>query len=159
MLEESATVVRTEGPWLWVETQPRSACSHCSSSGSCSTSMVARLFGAKRNALRLRNDLQATVGQQVVIGIPDEVLRAASFQAYLVPLVAMILGVVVALQLGFGDPGQALFAFLGLFSGLAWMGRVSGEASARKRYSPKLLRLSGQQGVPVELSEMTRSTS
>lgn len=152
MLEEIATVVEAEGDCIWVETQPRSACSHCNT-GSCTTSVIARLFGARRNRLRLHNELNAAVGEQVVIGIPDEVLVAASWRAYLVPLAAMILGVALAVQAGLGDFVQALMALGGLFVGLLWMGRVSGSGRTSGRYAPKLLRLAGLSGLQVELPE------
>ena len=158
MLEESGRVVATDGPWLWVETQPRSACSHCGSGG-CTTSVIAKLFGARRNRLRLHNAIGATVGQQVVFGIPDQVLVAVSLRAYLVPLLGMIGAVVLAGLLGMGELLQAGSALLGLFAGLAWMGRAAGRSKARQRYQPQLLRLANLPAVQVDLPEPTRSRS
>ena len=89
MLEETATVVEVIDGRLIAETESRSSCSHCSTD-SCSTSVVAKLFGIRRNRLVMENTLQAKAGDRVVIGIPDNLLVQASVMAYLLPLVVML---------------------------------------------------------------------
>ena len=156
MLEETGTVVATDAEWAWVETQPRSACSHCGT-GTCSTSVVAKLFGTRRNRLRVSNVLGAAVGQQVVIGIPDEVLVAASLRAYLLPPVAMLLGAGFAAQLDMAPWLQACMAAAGLTLGFLGAGRSSETKSARERYAPRLLRSTSPAAAQIELSELMRS--
>ena len=139
MLEENGTVLEADTDWLWVETAPRSACSRCGA-GSCSTSVIARLFGTRRNRFRLRNSLQAAPGDRVVIGIPDRVLVAASVQAYLVPLLVMVASVALAEHLEASEPFQALVALAGLAGGLALTGRMVRYGPTRERHTPRLLR-------------------
>ena len=83
MLEEHGTVVGINGSLLEVETNPRSGCSSCGS-GSCTTSVVAKLFNARRNLLELENSLGANVGDRVVIGISDQLGQHASHGAIVV---------------------------------------------------------------------------
>ena len=156
MLEETGTVVRAEGAYIWVETQPRSACSHCGT-GSCGTSVVAQLFGNRRNLLRMDNSLNARPGQQVVIGIPDQVLVAVSLRAYLLPLLALILGVAGGAWLGYGDFMQVLLGGAGLFFGLVAIGRASESGKARERYAPQLIRLVGAPVFEIDTTALTRS--
>jgi sigma-E factor negative regulatory protein RseC len=157
MLEETGIVVGVEDHQILVETKPRSACSHCGT-GSCTTSTVAKLFGARRNRLRLDNSLHAVRGQAVVVGIPDQALVSVSILAYMVPLLAMILGVVGASALGLGEVTQALVAILGLLLGLSVVGSAGNSKRARRHYAPRLLRLAESPGIQIQLPDMKRST-
>jgi sigma-E factor negative regulatory protein RseC len=138
MLEETGRVIKAEKGELWIETQPRSACSHCGTD-SCTTSVVAKLFNAKRTALRLPDTLGAQPGQRVRIGIPDRVLAAASLRAYLAPLALMILAVALGSALELGEVLQSLLAIAGLIGGLAWVERSIARGSKREAYAPRLL--------------------
>lgn len=151
MLEESGTVLEADMDWLWVETAPRSACSRCGA-GSCSTSVIARLFGTRRNRFWLRNSLQAVPGDRVVIGIPDRALVAASVQAYLVPVLTMVASVAVADRLGVSEPFQVLVALAGLVGGLVLTGRMVRYGPTRERHTPRLLRK-----YPGSLSSIART--
>lgn len=140
MLEQTGTVVEANDDWLWVETQARSACSQCGA-GSCSTSVIAKWFGVRRNRLRLANSLRARPGQQVVVGISDRVLVAVSLRAYLVPVLGMLGAVSLAAVVDAGEVIQALLALAGLLAGFALVGWLSGSGEAGARYSPQLLRI------------------
>lgn len=156
MLEESGTVVDTDGKWVWVETVPRSACTHCGTA-SCSTSVVAKLFASRRNRFRLRNSLSASAGERVVIGIPDRILVAVSLRAYLWPLLIMVASVALAEQLGAGEVSQVCVGLLGLFGGLRFIGWMSRPERNGERLAPRLLRRSSNPAPHIELDELTRS--
>ncbi len=155
MLEETGTVIDTDGEHVWIETQARSACTHCGTA-SCSTSVIARLFGVKRNRLRVFNSLRARPGQQVVVGVPDEVVVAVSLRAYLFPLLVMLCAAALAGAAGLHDALQALVAVGGLVAGLLLAGRAAGDARAQQRYAPRLLRLTPGRGFEFELTDLTR---
>ncbi|MBF0255507.1 MAG: SoxR reducing system RseC family protein [Gammaproteobacteria bacterium] len=151
MLEENATVIAVEGGHIWVETQARSACAHCGTD-SCSTSVIAKLFNVRRNRLKLANSLGARAGQVVVIGIPDEILVAASLRAYLLPLVGLLAAAFLAEALGLDEMLQVLLAGLGLLAGLALMG--GGVTGA---YQPLLLRLAPTSRMLIPPPPVTRN--
>ena len=160
MIEETGTVVELDGEHIWVETRSRSACSHCGvggDNGSCGTSVVAKLFGVRRNRLRLYNSLNAHPGQQVVVGIPDKVLVAVSLRAYLLPLLSMLGMTALAASLDMGQVMQGFMALSGLFIGLALIGRASNTGKAQARYAPQLLRLAGVTGMAIDTTALTRS--
>jgi sigma-E factor negative regulatory protein RseC len=140
MLEESGTVVALGKGVLWVETQARSSCSQCSSS-SCTTSVVSKLFGVKPNRLELENSLNAELGQQVVIGIPDDLLVRASVWAYLVPVLIMLLAAAMAGVAGLGEGAQSLLALLGLAAGFVLAAYTTRCVAMQARLKPKLLRM------------------
>lgn len=157
MLEEMATVVEVGAGGVWVETQPRGGCSQCGSSG-CGTSVVAKLFSVKRNRLRLDEDNAGGVvpGQQVVIGIPDGLLVRASVWAYLMPVSAMLLGALGADALGMREGGQSLLALSGLASGFFGVRWAIRRGASRHGYTPRLLRLVGDNRLGVQVPELTK---
>lgn len=140
MLEETGVVTKAEDGFVWVETQTRSSCSHCSTT-QCTTSVVSKLFGIKNNLLKLENTHDARPGQRVVIGIPDGLLVRASFWAYLLPLFGMIGGVMLALANDMNDGGQALLAAAGLAAGLMLVKTMTQKASVQQKFTPELLRI------------------
>ena len=89
MIEETATVVAATPAHIWVEARARSACSSCGTQDSCATSSVSQLFGMRRQQLRLPNQFASSVGEQVIIGVEDQVMVTASLAAYILPVVLM----------------------------------------------------------------------
>ncbi|MEW8659724.1 MAG: SoxR reducing system RseC family protein [Candidatus Thiodiazotropha endolucinida] len=139
MLEETAMVVEANTDYLWVETRSRTGCSQCGSS--CTTSVVSKLFGMKRNRLKLENTLCAEVGDRVVVGIPDELLVRASVWAYLFPLLAMFAVSAAGGVMGVDEGAQALLAMVGLAAGFALVRWSISRQGTHRRFRPSLLRI------------------
>jgi sigma-E factor negative regulatory protein RseC len=156
MLEETAWIVEVRDGVLIAETQSRSSCSHCGSSSSCSTSVVAKLFGVRRNRLALENSLGACVGDQVVIGIPDRLLVRASLMAYMLPLGIMLAVTALGDQVGMNQLLLSLLALVGLATGFVTVRWVSRGRSSQ-RYEPRLLRIVAPDYQRVEMPTLMRS--
>jgi sigma-E factor negative regulatory protein RseC len=146
VLEETASVIAVKHGRLLIETTARSACGHCSSSG-CTTSVLAKMFGVRRNWISLPNTLGARVGDRVVVGVPDSVLVGASVLVYLLPLLTMIVAVVLADAVAADALAQVLMALAGLGLGFGLVRIVVERRATRNRYEMRLLRLAG--AVPV----------
>ncbi len=151
MLEETATVIAVEKDSLWVESQSRSSCSSCSSSH-CSSSAISQLFSLQHNRLRLNNSLDAQVGDQVVIGIPDELLVRASMWGYLLPLLAMVGFAVIGNAWHVSEGLQVLLAMLGLAVGLYVVRLVTRHSHAEhgneeQAFQAQLLRIATHGGL------------
>jgi sigma-E factor negative regulatory protein RseC len=155
MLEETARVIEVKDGLLIAETASRSACNHCSSD-SCATSVVAKLFGVRRNRLVLANSLDARPGDQVVIGIPDQLLARASVTAYLLPMLFMLAVTGLGDLLGINELLLSLLALAGLALGFFIVRRLSRGSSAQG-YQPRLLRIVTPGYQRVEMSTLTRS--
>jgi sigma-E factor negative regulatory protein RseC len=155
MLEETARVVEVKDGLVLAETESRSGCNHCSS-GSCSTSVVAKLFGVRRNRLVMENSIGARPGDQVVIGIPDALLARASVLAYLMPLFLMLGLTALGDQFGLAPIWLSLLALSGLVIGFYMVYRMTRGWSAQ-RYRPQLLRLVTADCQRVDLPTLTRS--
>ena len=139
MIEETGQVDAIDGDFIWVKTQPRSACGSCHVSSDCGTSVLARWFGQRTNRIRVRNSLGLQIGEGAVVGIHESALLKASLLAYLMPMLAMVSTAVAASALGGGDAEIALWAVLGLGLGLLLLHRL-GTMHKRGAYQAELLR-------------------
>jgi len=156
MREETARVVDVKEGLLLAEAESRSACSHCASSAACTTSVVAKLFGGRRIRLVMANHLGARPGDQVVIGIPDELLVRASLLVYLSPLLSMLAVATLVEALAVNEMLLSVSALVGLtlgFLGVRWTIR----RGAEQRYRPRLLRVVAQARGRIEIPILTRS--
>jgi len=143
VIEESATVISCEGRFAEVETQRRSACGECSAGVGCGSAVIAKWFGDRRARLRVCNDIDARPGNQVVIGVREKTLVAASLLVYLLPLVLLLLGAIGASELAARsalpvDPIAALGGIGGLLLGLLAVRRLAG--SITENHQAKILR-------------------
>jgi sigma-E factor negative regulatory protein RseC len=155
MLEETARVVDVKEGLLIAETISRSSCKSCKSD-SCTTSVIAGLFNLKPNRLVMKNSIGAKPGDQVVIGIPNELLARASVMAYLLPLVTMLLLTAIGDQMNFSPLATVLMAAGGLLMGFFIVRRATRGWSSQ-RYQPQLLRVVSSGYQRVELPAFTRS--
>ncbi len=99
MICESGSVVSVEGDWVWVETRQTSACNACNARSGCGQGLLNSVFSGKRHLVKVAADSfkgKVSVDDQVEIAIPEHVMLQGSFWVYLLPLVLMIAGAVVA---------------------------------------------------------------
>ena len=96
LLQETATVVATEGSAIWVEAIKQSTCGSCVAKKGCGQRLLSTL-GVKSDGIRvLLNESQRasvsniSIGDTVNIGIPNHVVVNLSLFIYLLPLLLMI---------------------------------------------------------------------
>ena len=114
MILETATVTSVEPDALWVEAVQKSACETCSAQKGCGTAVLSKLSGRTNRIRVIRNQSKEQsfeVGQQVTIAIPEDVVVLGSLGAYMVPLVASLLGLWL---MGSSDLMSVIGACLGL---------------------------------------------
>ncbi|MES9990902.1 MAG: SoxR reducing system RseC family protein [Candidatus Thiodiazotropha sp.] len=155
MLAETARVIDVKDGMLLAETESRSGCNHCSADN-CTTSVVAKLFGVKRNRLVLENSLGAEPGDRVVIGIPDALLVRASILAYLLPLLSMLGMTAIGKMIGLPTIWLSMLALFGLAMGFFMVNRAT-RGWTSQRYKPQLMRIEAAPYQRVEVPILTRS--
>ncbi len=151
MIEENARVVSTEGEYAWVETERRSSCGSCSAKG-CGTGALSKILGRRIQRLQVLNPIAAKPGDEVVLGIREQVLLKGSLAVYIVPLIAMLagalLGEALAPQWGSDPEGlSALLGLLGLATGFLWLNRYNRTLSRDKRFMATILRINPDVGL------------
>lgn len=122
MILETGRIVSIETQGLWVETIQRSACGSCQAQKGCGHSALAK-FGASASRLWVlvdgRDINSFTLGDEVQIGVPEEVIAGGSLFVYMLPLLAMIAAMLVAHNARLNDGLTAICAVLGLLLGAA----------------------------------------
>jgi sigma-E factor negative regulatory protein RseC len=127
MIEESGRVVRIEGEYAWVQTERRSSCGSCSARKGCGTGALAGLFGARVHEVEVHNPVGAQPGDDVVVGISESLLVRGSAMLYLLPLLTLVGGALLAeglaaqLELASSDLPAILGGAAGLAAGFLWL--------------------------------------
>lgn len=122
MLLETGRIVAVEPQGLWVETIQRSACGSCQAQKGCGQSLLAK-FGVSASQLWVlldgRDASRYQIGDEIQIGVPEEVIANGSLFVYMVPLVGMLAATLIAHQQLLSDGLMAFCAFAGLLLGAA----------------------------------------
>lgn len=145
MMREEGLVLSVEGDLAMVSGWRKKGCGSCSSQATCSA--LSGGLGNREVHIRARNTCQAEVGDRVILEVSERHFLAASFWAYIFPLLAMLLvgGVTVEqlLALGYSEDTANLW---GAFAGLASMGgsflllnRLSGRLFHKKENLPEVV--------------------
>lgn len=113
MIEEQGRVVAVEPGAVWVETVRKSTCSSCSANAGCGQGVMDRLgVGGRRGHVRALTDLQLGIGDNVAIGVREELLLRGALLVYLVPLLSLFISALSIQALG-GSELHTIFAGLG----------------------------------------------
>ena len=145
MIEETATVVKCEGDFAWVEAQRQTTCGSCAANKGCGTSVLAKVIGKKVSRMKAINKAQAHVGETVIVGMNETALLKGSLAVYMIPLVFMLLfavtGQVVAGQMTWQtEPVVIVFALLGLVTAGLWLRGFTRRIQHDNEYQPIVLR-------------------
>ena len=92
MITETGTVVAVDGNMIEIEVKQASACGTCSAKSGCGTSLVASLFPQRQRRLRFPNDIDAKIGETVILSIEEKQVVSGSMLLYLYPLIGLIVG-------------------------------------------------------------------
>ncbi len=137
MIAETGRVVAVESDGLWVETIQRSTCGSCAAQKGCGQSLLARLAGHSSYLWVLldgRDSAAYQLGDEIQLGIPEDVVVKGSLFVYLVPLLLMILGSGLA-HSWFASEGLSV---LGALGGLVLGGLVVRWRAQQTRLDPRL---------------------
>lgn len=143
MLEESGRVVDIDADGVWVETVKMSACSSCSARNGCGQSLLASVGQGKRSVICVDNpdDIRVVPDDQVVIGIGEHAFMHMSLLLYLVPLVTLFFGALIATMLALGEPAVIGSGVVGLILGLLVVRFISRTYMTSCHYHPVLLKV------------------
>lgn len=144
MIEERASVVCVEEDFAWIEAQRRSTCGRCNLNKGCGTAVLDKLFGRATVRVRALNPINAQIGEEVAVGIPEQGLVKGSIAVYAVPLIFMLslalLGVVIPSSVFPQETISILLAVLGLILGFGWLAIFARRVSHHPHYNPVILR-------------------
>lgn len=148
MITENAIVVSIENNQTWIETQRKSTCGQCSANKGCGTSVLSKVMGNKLSKIKAINNINAQVGDEVVIGLNEQSLLKGAFMIYMLPLILLFLfsfvGQLIAdnLQLGNSELLVIIFAVTGFYIGMRKVKAFSSSIAKDEDYQPVILKKS-----------------
>jgi sigma-E factor negative regulatory protein RseC len=119
LTETPARIIRTEGASAWVVSEAPASCGACGGKG-CGSSVFNRLWHPDNPEYEVTNPIGALPGEAVVVGLPEGALLHATGAAYVVPLLALLLGAGLG-QLLSGELAAALGGLIGLLLAGLWL--------------------------------------
>ncbi len=127
MIEEQGRVVAVDGNQIWVETVQQSSCGSCAAKSTCGQGLMSKFSEGKRNHIRLTTDQPVKLGDEVVLGVPENTLVKSALLAYGLPLVLFVLAAAVAESLfELPEVGVILVGLAALISGFALVRSIAG---------------------------------
>lgn len=135
-----------------LEIERKTACGLCGQTRGCGNSIWGRLFGHQTTAFKAQNRINAKVGDSVIVGINEKALLKSAWLLYILPLVTLFIGAILASQLRQTDGITILGAAIGLVLGLLW---VKGHTMSNSYFSlqqPVILRLASSQENAIKFS-------
>jgi len=146
MIEQHAIILAVETPAespaiATIEVVRKTACGLCGKTRGCGNAFWGKLFGHKNSSLQVRNDIDAKVGQSVIVGIDEKAFMKSALLLYLVPLVTLLIGAILASQVSPADISAMLGAVVGLVLGFLWVKAHIAGRDYNQNYQPKILRL------------------
>lgn len=90
-MEELARVVAVHEDHVVVESQVKSTCSSCQQVDNCGSGIVAKAIPHKKMTLDIETKESFSIGEQVIISIPEQALLSVAWRVYLWPLIGLIL--------------------------------------------------------------------
>lgn len=145
MIEELATVTAIDGSNIQVESQVTSTCSSCQQVDTCGSGQISKAIPHKALKVTLPNKQNFKIGDQVVIGIPQEQLLSSAWQVYGLPLLGLIvfafIGELTSQSFGFyNEILTVIFAFFGGWSGFKLASWLQMRPHCQAALLPKILR-------------------
>jgi sigma-E factor negative regulatory protein RseC len=116
MIEEQAVVIKASKERVTLEVVRSKPCGLCGQVRGCGNSIWGKIFSHQSGHIETRNDLNAKLGDVVILGIDETLMLKSSLMLYGVPLLSMFLGMVIANS--FAKEMVELYTLLGAVTGL-----------------------------------------
>ena len=146
MIEEYAIVKKSAGTTATLEIERRTACGLCGQKRGCGNATWGKMLGHDSHDFTAENQINAKVGDSVVVGIDEQAVLSSAFFLYVVPLAGLLMGTLVADYLFKNQFYVILGAVLGLVLGFLWVkghliGHDKSGVAFSKKYQAVILRL------------------
>lgn len=139
MVEESGIILSVSQGLAEVETVRTSSCTACQAKSACGHHAIAKVSSSNRMRMMVTDTFDSQVGQEVVVGIPEDTLLKASVLMYLVPLLGLVLGATLPGTVNENPIFAALGSVMGLGAGLYFARKASLKHVNDPDFQPKIL--------------------
>ena len=120
MIEQAAHVYSIDQTTVWLDTLRLSTCNSCSMKSGCGQRLMNQATDCKRSRIELPvpSTMSLSVGDEVVLGIPQKAFIKASLLTFAMPLIMMLAFALLAQWGGLSEPLTVMTALVGLSFGL-----------------------------------------
>lgn len=133
MLEEIATVMKSQADGVWLKTQSVSSCNACHANNDCGTGVVAKALTPRENLFFVKSPLQLLAGQKVKIAVSEQHLLSAAALLYLLPLFCLIAVAALLSRLQLAESAVVLGSLTALVAGFGVARFFSGPAAKQEQ--------------------------
>jgi|TARA_B110000908_G_C10207585_1_gene428484 sigma-E factor negative regulatory protein RseC len=119
MIEQQARVIEIDGDTVWLEAERESTCSDCQVKQGCGTGLLAKHVGKKFSKISVHKTTDTTMGEVVMLVIPEEALLQGAALMYLLPLTLLFLFSIITRSFDLGEGAEILAGLTGLVTGFA----------------------------------------
>ncbi|MCV2403920.1 SoxR reducing system RseC family protein [Marinomonas sp. C2222] len=155
MIEETGKVLAVEAGFAEVETIRTSSCNACRARHACGHHAIAKVSSSNQMRMRAIDPLQVSVGQDVVVGIPEDTLLQASLWMYFIPLLGLIIGAVLPSLWGGSSNIAVVLSIVGFALGLWAARRKSQQEIDNLDYYPRILRAESPKSASIPLGTLS----
>jgi len=146
-LERETNDIASNDSTAILEIERKSACGLCGQTRGCGNSIWGKLFAHQSTAFKAQNRINAKVGDSVIVGINEKALLKSALLLYILPLVTMLIGAILASQIHDTNGSAMIGAAAGLVLGLLWVKGHTQSSSYFRLQQPIILRLAFQDTV------------
>ncbi len=116
MIEEQAIVIKASKERVTLEVIRTAPCGLCGQVRGCGNSIWGKIFSHQSGHIETKNDLNAKLGDLVILGIDETLMLKSSLTLYGVPLLFMFFGMIIASS--FAKEMTEFFTLIGALTGL-----------------------------------------
>jgi sigma-E factor negative regulatory protein RseC len=115
MIEEEAIVIKASKKNVTLEVVRSQPCGLCGQVRGCGNSIWGKIFSHRSGHIKTRNNLDAKLGDVVILGIDETLMLKSSLMLYGVPLLSMFVGML--LTQGFVKEMAEFYSLIGAVTG------------------------------------------
>ncbi len=143
MIEEKGRVVAIDAEGVWVETVRQGACASCAARNGCGQKLLVGAGQGKRFIFRVNHPENVQVQQDdtVLLGIEEGAFLKATLFMYLVPIVSLLAGALLANSLFASEPVIITVALLSLLLSFLFIRYGSRSIFSSCRYQPTVMQV------------------
>lgn len=140
VISVSGCVIEVGEDFVWAATNSKSACAHCSERQGCGVSALSNLIGRRSNRIRVPNSMNASLGDEVILGVRETALLKSTFMLYLLPLLSMLIFALAINVMVNNEALTVLAAGCGLLAGFAVVRYFAARNASDNTLQPFMLR-------------------
>ncbi|MBL8398812.1 MAG: SoxR reducing system RseC family protein [Candidatus Accumulibacter sp.] len=134
MSEQRAVVVAVDDRHITLRIE-NSGCGRCQQAGGCGGNPLGKMFCRTPQTFRIANSGDYAVGAQVRVVVVDGAVGRSAWQAYVVPLLIVLMGAMIG-SWAIGEIGAIAGAVAGLFLGWFGLWRANRRLRHDHRFQP-----------------------